>query len=201
MTFGIITKDNEDYTHKLIQSIHNLEIPEYEIIVVGGRELDEKWIYFDEDECIDCITLKKNIITENAKYDIIVYLHDYFIFTKKWYKEFIKFGNDWDIQLNPILRPDKQRYLDWMQGYMSEDYIFKYKDYDEVWDSESYISGAYFIAKKWVMQLCSFDETLKWRQGDDIEWSKLLHKNNIKIKFNKNSIIKTQYNKFNHLED
>ena len=79
-TFGIITNGNNDFfLSKVIDSIIKEKIPNYEIIVVGNTKLLEniQVVNFDEKYKINWVTKKKNIITNLAKYENIVYLHDY----------------------------------------------------------------------------------------------------------------------------
>ena len=79
-TFGIITYNDEARTLLAIKSILRENIPDCQIIVVGGENLYNNdnitHIPFDESIKEGWITKKKNIITENAKYDNIVYMHD-----------------------------------------------------------------------------------------------------------------------------
>ena len=39
---------------------------------------------------------------DQALYENIVYMHDYFMFDKDWYSEFVKFGSDWQVCMNQI---------------------------------------------------------------------------------------------------
>jgi hypothetical protein len=81
-TFGIITKPNADGSilerlFDILKSIHETcENQTYEIIVVGGSvdkcEQNVTWISFDESKKSGWITRKKNLITQNAKYENIV---------------------------------------------------------------------------------------------------------------------------------
>ena len=103
-TFGIVTGAKVDDI--VLNSIYDLNIPEFEIIIVGGKApigyLKLTHIPFDESQQQNWITKKKNIITEHAKYDNIVFMHDYLVFNKEWYNGFKKFGNDFDICMNVI---------------------------------------------------------------------------------------------------
>ena len=50
---------------------------------------------------------KKNIITDKSSFENIVFMHDYLLLHKNWYKGFVNFGNDFEIAMNKILNPDK----------------------------------------------------------------------------------------------
>ena len=120
-TFGIVTysghdgKDNLNKVNNIIDAIENENIPEYEIIVVGdfaGERKNTRVIKFDETVKKGWITRKKNIITEEAKHDIIVYTHDYIVPVKGFYRGWTKFGDDWDIAMNVVINGDGTRYRD-----------------------------------------------------------------------------------------
>ena len=88
-TFGIITVyEDKQRLQEIIESIRNLNIPEYEILFVGGGDSSEidgediRKIYFDESIKERWITKKKNILVKEAKYENIVLMHDYHIFDK-----------------------------------------------------------------------------------------------------------------------
>ena len=123
-TFGIITAGNLDT--RVINSIYQQGIPKdkFEIIVVGGDYIPEypdiKHIEFDESKRPLWITRKKNMITKNAKFENIVFLHDYYFLWRSWYEGFLKFGNDWDVCMNKILNLDSSRFRDWIVCYDRE---------------------------------------------------------------------------------
>lgn len=199
-TFGIITSKEHplkelDY---IISSIQNLNIPNYEIIIIGGKSdiiLDRLRIYsFDEQQKTGWITKKKNLITQKAKYENIVYLHDYISFDKDWYINFLNFGNDFKLCMNQILDINGKRYRDWtlcqlkkevkeLMPYLLIPYQFKHLS------KLMYFSGAYWVAKKSVMEEFPLDENLTQYRMEDIDWSwKVLKKYNFSI--NKKSIVK-----------
>ena len=120
-TFGIITGSNQEiYINKFIDSIENEKIPNYQIIIVGEANIkrnNTEVIKFDESIRPNWITRKKNIITENAKYDNIVFTHDYLILEPGWYKGYLKYieeFGDFDVIINKIINVDNTRYRDWI---------------------------------------------------------------------------------------
>ena len=178
-TFGIITVfGNEHYVSGVITSIRKLNIPNYDIVVVGGPEIvgdDIIHIPFDEHEKHMWITRKKNIITKKAKYSNIVYLHDYVSFEQDWYHGYLKFGDDFQISMNIIKNQNGERFRDWClwdaniinnSGPCLIPYNIKELS------KHMYISGSYWVAKKHVMEEYPLDENLSWGQSEDVEWSK-----------------------------
>ena len=169
-TFGIITGGNqENNINIIIDSIENQNIPNYEVILVGSCNIQRKncrIIDFDESIKPMWITKKKNIITEESKFENIVYLHDYIKFEPNWYNNFVNFGEDWDVCMNPIKTIDNYRFRDWtLWGPAAVDYS------DHSKTNQMYVSGSYFCAKKQFMLKNKFDESLSWGEGEDVEWS------------------------------
>jgi hypothetical protein len=200
-TFGIITtKQNPELElESIINSIKDLSIPNYEIIIIGGnisKESENLQIFaFQESASGAWITKKKNLITEKAKYENVVYMHDYILFDKDWYSNFIKFGNDFNLCMNQILNEDGRRYRDWTLWAESADQIgvqnpYYLLPYEIKYLSKlMYFSGAYWVAKRDVMKEFPLNENLFWGQGEDVEWSKRIReKYNFSI--NKDSIVK-----------
>ena len=175
-----VTTDYSDINrlNEVINSIHDLNIPFYEINVIGGKDSYKdgyyvSYIYFNEKEKPAWITRKKNILANYSKYDNLVFLHDYFVFDKDWYNSFKEFGDDWDICSNQqLLITGKRHFTDWVTW---DDPIFpRYTElpYDE-WSrtKNMYISGGYFLVKKHVAMNDPFNEELTHGQAEDIEWS------------------------------
>jgi hypothetical protein len=121
-TFGIITNKNIRSVNLIIDSIEKQNIPDYEIIVVGIDKIsientsrkNTKYISFNENIYPGWITKKKNIITQEAVYENIVYMHDYIVLDDNWYNGFLKYGNNFDIIINKINNSDGSRFRDWV---------------------------------------------------------------------------------------
>lgn len=115
-TFGIITNNNNQAVNLIIDSIEKQNMPEYEIIVVGIEinRKNTKCIAFNENIHPGWITRKKNIITQHATYENIVYMHDYIILEDNWYTGFLNYGNNFDIIVNKIINSDGSRFRDWI---------------------------------------------------------------------------------------
>lgn len=211
-TFGIITTyGNENYLNKLIESIISLKINNYEILIVGGSNnvlrifpfSNIRHIPFNENIKKNWISRKKNIIIDEAKFENIVFLHDYILLDKDWFIGFEKFGDNFIVCTNKIFNFDNSRFRDWTlspNNYLKIDTILnKSLSYLLPYNEESlsrymYISGAYWVAKKNFMTKNKLNENLTWGQGEDVDWSHMVRKN-VKFKFNKHSIIYLQKQK------
>ena len=209
-TFGIITDGTKtDRVVEIIKSIYQQMIPTFEIIIVGGEKIEGDYINhidFDTNEKIGWVTRQKNIITENAECRNIIFLHDYIKFLSNWYRGFMQFGDDWDICMNKIIRTDGSRFRDWViwadkkfidnpeyngkPGVQSNIIDRILPPYTYTKTDNMYISGAYWVAKKYVMEECPLDESLAWGQGEDVEWTKrVLFDKKYRYKMNTNSTI------------
>lgn len=206
-TFGIITDGTQlARVAEVIHSIRtqtNLHLDNFEIIVVGGQELTcgshtipLKHIPFVEADRA-WITRKKNLITANAMFDNIVYMHDYIALDKHWYDNFCKFeiavpSNYWDVVMTTILNKDGSRYRDWV---IWDDPEFAGHPQTALppytYDKQQfmYVSGAYWVAKKYVMETIPLNENLYLGDGEDVEWSKRMREV-FKYRLNENSVVK-----------
>ncbi|MCK9417372.1 hypothetical protein M0Q97_12100 [Candidatus Dojkabacteria bacterium] len=196
-TFGIITNgNNDDFIVKIIDDIKKQNIPNYEIIIVGGLNDFNNTVHisFNENEKINWITKKKNIITNLAKYDNIVYLHDYITLCENWYSGFLKYGDNFKICMTKIKNMDDTRFRDWTLWFGDKNFEESNNLYDEFnvgciiknnqfllpysvnLSKFMYFSGAYWIAKKDVMIEFPLNEKLSWCNGEDVEWSLRIRK-------------------------
>jgi len=191
-TFGIITGGNADnFISKIVVSIEEQEIPNYEIIIVGNTNISGNnisVIKFDENIKRIWITKKKNLICEKAKYENVVLLHDYVCLDKDWYKGFLKFGDNFQYCITKIKTIDGKRFRDFtlfpygLEPLFQDNCLFPYL-YEPSNDIKKlmYISGAYYIIKKNIALTYPLNENLCWGNGEDAEISQRLATNNIHI--------------------
>jgi len=190
-TFGIITNNtNSENIKNILNSIYKQNIPVFEIIIIGGlyteflkEQKNVVHIAFNEKIKDKWITKKKNIITENSKYENVVYMHDYICLCDNWYIEFLKYGDDFKCVNNVILNYDGSRFRDlclipnWLKDFknrfptdLKTDYLLPY-GLENNFNKWIYFSGTFFIAKKSIMEEIRFDENLTWGHGEDIVWA------------------------------
>ena len=211
-TFGIATTDTSqrmsgntnNHVSEIIESIRANNIPSdcYEIIVVGGSNNnydadDVTHIEFDDfNPRPGWFTRKKNIMTEKAKYDNIVFTHDYLVLDKDWYKGFLKFGDDWEIAMCVIKAVEGHRFRDWLAWDDPElchnvdgfDHRIALVPYDYHKPQYMQISGFWWAAKKYVMEADPLDEALCMGEGEDVEWSMRVREK-YKYVMNTNSVV------------
>ena len=213
-TFGIVTggrhncretkTDDEiiNRIYKIINTIIIQNIPNYEIIIVGGENKYEQFncvnhIEFDEHTFNgkSWITKKKNLITQYSKYENIVFMHDYFSLDDKWYENMLLFNEPWEIMMNRIIDINGNRFHDWVLHWDKHECLYSKQQETFLPHNVNnltryqYISGGYWIAKKHVMVNHKLDESIGWGDGEDVRWSeKVLPKYDYKM--NANSIVK-----------
>jgi len=202
-TFGIITTGgNRDNLEKVLASIEMQNIPDdcFEVIVVGGNEDYDssllKLVSFDETQKKAWITRKKNIITEKAKFENVVYFHDYVMLNPGWYDGFVKFGNDFQACMTPIFNVNGARFRDWTlcpgdtEVIVGTQKMCALLPYDVLDLSRfMYFSGAYWVAKKELMKKFPLDESRSWAEGEDVEWSQRVRQHH-HFKLNTNSSVR-----------
>lgn len=200
-TFGIVTSGAaDDNVNVVIDSIEKLNIPEYEIIVVGNSYVSREnttIVPFDENVRPAWITRKKNIITQLARYENVVYSHDYIVYNHDWYQGWVEYGSDYKVCMNRILNADGTRYRDWCIWPHNNNFVDGIVTrqrgclipYDMTHLSKYlYFSGAYWVGKKDVMTEFPLNENLLWGQSEDVEWSMRIREK-YKFSINKNSSV------------
>lgn len=200
-TFGVVTSGTaDDNVNVVIDSIEKLNIPEYEIIVVGNSNVSRRnttVVPFDENIRPAWITRKKNIITQLAKYENVVYSHDYIVYNHDWYQGWVEYGSDYKVCMNRILNADGTRYRDWCIWPHNNNFVDGIVTrqrgclipYDMTHLSKYlYFSGAYWVGKKDVMTEFPLNENLLWGQSEDVEWS-IRIREKYKFSINKNSSV------------
>lgn len=190
--FGIITDgNNKDRVDRVVESIHALGIEEnYGITVVGNYIPSNhhriQVFRFDENQKSKWITKKKNLVTKYARFQNVVYMHDYICLNGDWWagwkNHHKQYGMDFAVAMNRIINLDGSRYRDWtlcpcntLENVRNAHNIPTSKNllpYEEAGMSKGqYFSGAYWVAKKKVMVEFPLDESLGWGDGEDMIWS------------------------------
>lgn len=203
-TFGIVT--NGQLLDHTIRSIQQLNIPNYEIIIVGSTPtniLSEhiRYIPFDESVKEAWITRKKNLICEEAKYENVVLLHDYVIIHPDFYQGFLKFGSNYDVCVPKILNVDGSRYRDYIlfpqyhwwskvTGWKCNKFLLPYwLPTNTKLNKFVYISGSMYVVKKSIALKYPLDERLSWGKDEDVRFSITLSNNNVLMKCNPHSTV------------
>jgi len=204
ITFGIVTNgDSTENLDTVIDSIFALQIPNFEIIIIGNVNLPHadkiRIITFDEKIMPGWITKKKNLITHYSNFDFIVYLHDYYVFDAGWFEQVLAFGEDFDISMHQILNSDGSRYHDWALWVKNDSFMDYFVERSRSalipynWSNfvdYMYIPGGYWFAKKEIMQKYPLNQNLTWGEAEDVEWSMRI-RNIAKYRMNSKAIVRT----------
>jgi hypothetical protein len=215
ITFGICSSEATIYyAAHCISSIVDLDIPRYEIIVIGGGlgYLSEwvrqegydnliRIVEFDETPS-RWITKKKNVLVNLARYENIVLTHDYLSFHANWWKGWSEFTTPFELATNQILTMEGTRHSDWvLQPYEFWDAVPEARGNWNValpYDIRGitpvqYIPGNYWIAKTDFMKRYPLDESIIWSPEndvpEDIAWNKVIRPH-VEFEFNANATVK-----------
>ena len=179
-TFGIITGGGQtSFLNEIIDSIEEEKIPYYEIIIMGSfltaREHTTVYEFPEKAAPMPWITKKKNLIAQVAKYEILVFLHDYIRLEKGWYEGFLRFQKEtpiWDVAMCQMCESTGERAIDWMGLPNDPIYGNVLHPYEYCNPKGMYVPGNFFMVKRDFFQKNPLDERRLWGMGEDIEWSK-----------------------------
>jgi hypothetical protein len=222
VTFGICVADQSQAIGAINSIVGMRDMPvEYEIIVIGDKNVLPKLDYvrqieFDETIKKGWITRKKNIIVQNARYDFVCLIHDYYRFDINWFRELVAFTRlvpDFNIIQPQIITKEGSRHSDWLVNpKRMDEYLQHYPHhasllmsvaphengprwvcglpYDTVGlEHIQYISGGYIFARKKVLQNVPLNEDLVWGDAEDLEWSERVIGAGYKFKMCQNMVM------------
>lgn len=197
-TFGIVTNgERDDWIEEIIQSIHALKIPKYEIIACGKykkrKEKNFYYIPFNERSDKGWITKKKNLIAKKASFENICIIHDRLVFDRNWYKGMKKYGNAFELLgCIQIEKNTGENAGDWLTlgGPMGTRWKISRMKYED-WDYFGYLSGQLIILKKTIWSQTLWDETRYWDGIDDADWDIIFRARDLGhiIRFNPHSSV------------
>ncbi len=212
-TFGMITRGQRNHNVEMIlQTIRNLGVPHYEIIICGTyfdrKEPDFCYIHFSEKDDKGWITKKKNIIAENSRYENIVIGHDRLLYTPGWYEGMKKYGNYFDaLSCEMVIKGTNFRTFDWcLHSYdlkaPAQSWPFLTAShrgmhqtvmglYDDDWDYRAVMTGSVGIFKRSLWKVVPWNEDYFWNQDEDAEISRRIWKEGAIVRFNPYSKLET----------
>ena len=192
VTFGFVTDGSNDLLlAQGIQSIKNVQLSDYEIIVIGNTSINDdevKVIRFDDSIKTGWITRKKNLLAESSSKEILVILHDYISLGSTWNKvnyELLE-SDDWDVAVCRFENLDGSRWCDWHLWPFNTRILklpFTYSikcllPYEcSNLTSLMYVNGTVVIVRRDYFLNNPLDENRVWGQGEDVEWSIRLRDN------------------------
>jgi hypothetical protein len=185
MNFSFIICTHEPDCERVdisIKTIEDLRIPNYEILVIGGkrtRTYDNslvRFVEFNEEIRPGWTTKKKNDAAKLAQYQNLCIFHDYFAFDVRWYEGWLKFNaetSEWNVACNPIFLVNGSRewtdWITWDDPTYGKSCPILYHDHSRT--QYQYVSGGYFCIKKKFFLENLFSEELGSHEAEDIEWS------------------------------
>ncbi|AUB40396.1 Glycosyltransferase, GT2 family [Nostoc flagelliforme CCNUN1] len=192
-SFGVITQGKrKEFVEKLLDSIIEQKIPEFEIILVGDyiHQINDEYvdkvkiIPFSQQDDKGWITKKKNIIAQNAKYENLLVVHDRFILDKNFYSGMCRYGNSFSILTCKQEMYDGWRTPDWVSINNSHAWatpaFMEYEDYSPL----VYCNGGLTIIKKTIALQHPWNEMLFWNQAEDVELTHRLFRHGYFLRLN-----------------
>jgi len=175
---------NTQFHDCIIQSIISQNIPNFEIIFVTENvykpplSLPSIITIVINSYKPSHITCKKNIGARCARYENLCFLHDYLYLGPNWYTGISIFKDTWNVCSFQILNLNGKRMSDWII-YNHPILGHTLVDYNEPAGIYHYVPGLVFCVKKDFILKYPLNEDLIWGQGEDIEWSDRIKKNDV----------------------
>jgi len=184
-SFGIITDGRKnEQVERLVESIIQLDIPYYEIILCGPfciENFKNHPVIILDDVILDKdirapITRKKNKIANKSKYNNLCIMHDRYKFPEDWYKNMKMYGNYFDLLVQPNIGAKGGRIVDWIEynGMPSKIFfnhtgLLRYSKWSSTW----YVPGGFLIIKNNLYKNTLLDYNLFWDELEDVQFSQI----------------------------
>ena len=188
--------EKQEKTKRLVKSIRRtVKDSPHEIIVSGTTHFIEDVIKVDAKEDADNGMLAKlrDLGSEVATGDILLFVDDDFIFPEGWYERFKEFSrkNGWHVLSNKILLPDGSRF--WDRATKIPHKLTSYDHFDR--DKNLYNTGGFWIVRDYVYDNVKWDVTLPINAGriglvnEDIKMSEDIFKAGYWLSFDKENYV------------
>ncbi len=186
LSIGIVTNgNNQEKLTRLIESIIELKansILEIETIVAGPDDYAlptqiasyvDKYIPISEPEHLPAmITVKKNSIAQQCRFENILLCHDRFVFNYSLNATLIDFGGDFEVCALEAIDTNGNRIPSWSS--FNNDWQNGLELDAESFDENIFLQGSLFLVKKSILLKSPLNPILYWGYGEDIEWSRRL---------------------------
>lgn len=206
-SFGIITNGNNvQNVDRLIQSIINQKIPNYEIIVCGeyqGQFVGKIKQLPDIEYLSDIrapIQLKKNRIGFSAMYENLIILHDRYEIPALWHAKIKEFGDYFELLVMPNLNSEGRRITDYLffpnlptEKVFKMNFLPSYQKWSNNWFSQ----GGVIIIKKSIFLNHPIPEYLHWGELEDIVFSKIINLNGYLLYLDTNNYLLSNSERIN----
>jgi hypothetical protein len=191
LSIGIVTNgDNQEKLTRLIESIIELKstsMLEIETVVAGPDDYAlpsqiapyvDKYISISEPEQLPAmITVKKNSIAQQCRFENILLCHDRFVFNDSLTATLIDFGGDFDVCALEASDTNGNRIPSWSS--FNNDWQNGVELEAESFDENVFLQGSLFLVKKSILLRFPLNPLLYWGYGEDVEWSRRLFNHGI----------------------
>ena len=218
ISFVVISNGKKiDKTNLVLKSIVYQNIPRYEIILCGDYDINKvpklaqaNLVYAKNKPAADAGLLgeMRNMGCKRAKYKHVVILDDDMTLSTSWYKNLLKYGEDFDILTSKVILPDGTRFWD-HATYCPPDASFPpcyghvileanetdehvYMSGGQAWIMKSYVSKRI----KWDTKMSTgyranmknLEEYAQGKHNEDTDFSKKCRDAGFKVKHNHDMI-------------
>ena len=189
ISFCIITDGKEpDKLEAELDSIHALNMPEYEIVVAGNPQVGisaDVIVPMPHTARQGRLGAMRNAAVHYSTGDVIVVADDDMIFQHDFHEGLESMSGDWDLMSCKILNPDGTRYWDWKAHYAGKNWLL---EYDEEHEYQS-LTGGLTIMKRHVWERVQWDDELGFNQAEDVDFTSRAKAAGYRIVFNPRSTI------------
>jgi hypothetical protein len=155
---------------RLLSSIHDQQIPAFEVIVCGNARPDSSYRYIPaiDEASTGRLAVIRNRAAESARFDFVVFCDDDIVLCRDWYRGLRPYLEHFDLLTTRILNPDGTRHWDWARCEAPEKQnLLRYGEVDR----DIYLTGGLIAVRADVWARHGWDENLFYRQAGDVEFS------------------------------
>ena len=189
ISFCIISDGQEpEKLSAQVDSIHALNVPEYEVIIAGNPNIG-----VDVDLIIPMpntarqgrLGAMRNAVVSCAGGEIVIVTDDDMVFDQQFHDALMNHEGEWDVMACRILNPDGTRYWDWKAHKDGKNWLLEYGDTSEYQS----LTGGVTIAKAHVFETVEWNSELTFNQAEDVDFTNRLKAAGFGIVFNEKCII------------
>lgn len=151
-----------------------------EIIIVGNtKNISQNVIKIEAKDLADAgnLSAMRNLGESRATGDIVIFADDDIFFPPNFHKKLLKYINNnpnFGSCVTKVIGINGGRYWDWCSNTKGISTLLEYNTTSK----NQYYSGAFLITQKWFSEKYKWDESLKFYEGEDVQFSKMIAKDN-----------------------
>lgn len=154
-----------------IASINSQRLTTFEIIIAGSAWTSQLWHYVPMQQVAaeGRTSTLRNTAAERSRFDRLVFMDDDIILADGWAQRVEDFPHAWDLLQTRLLNLDGTRY--WDSATIGGPRGHSLLDYGET-EPNRYFTGGLIVTRAKVWTATPWDETLGFRQSEDVAFSR-----------------------------